>query len=88
MLQQVTLDDVTAIAIGAGILGTGGGGNPYLESIHLRRTIRRQGAAPVISPEALDDDARVALVGYIGAPTASIEKLPEGSELLRAIRLL
>jgi DUF917 family protein len=36
----------------------------------------------------LADDALVALVGFIGAPTASIEKLSEGTELLRAMRLL
>ena len=36
MLSQVTVDDIHPIAIGAGILGTGGGGNPYLGSLHLR----------------------------------------------------
>ena len=35
MKSLVTLDDVEAISIGAGILGTGGGGDPYLESIQL-----------------------------------------------------
>ena len=39
-LRQVTLDDIEPIALGAGILGTGGGGNPYLGSLHLRQEIR------------------------------------------------
>ena len=88
MLQQVTLHDIESIAIGAGILGTGGGGDPYLESLHLRNTIRERGPQQVLDPQALADDASVVVVGYIGAPTASIEKLPEGTELLRAVRLL
>ena len=34
-----TVDDgaLERIAIGAGILGTGGGGNPYLGKLHARR---------------------------------------------------
>ncbi len=88
MLRQVTLNDIEPIAIGAGILGTGGGGDPYLDSLQLRNEIRARGPQPVLDPQALDDDATVVVVGYIGAPTASIEKLQEGTELLRAIRLL
>ena len=45
MLRQVTLDDIRPIAIGAGILGTGGGGNPYLGGLHLASVIREQGSA-------------------------------------------
>ena len=88
MLTQVTLEDILPISIGAGILGTGGGGSPYLESLHLRNTILEKGPARVLDPLTLDDDARVVVVGYIGAPTAAIEKLPEGTELVKAVRLM
>lgn len=88
MLTQVTLHDIESIAIGAGILGTGGGGDPYLESLHLRRAMQTLGLPQVLDPQALADNARVVVIGYIGAPTVSIEKLPEGTELVRAIRLL
>ncbi|MEZ4657485.1 MAG: DUF917 domain-containing protein [Caldilineaceae bacterium] len=69
-------------------MGTGGGGDPYLESIHLRREIAQRGPQRVLDPQALADDALVAVTGYIGAPTVSVEKLPQGNELLRSIRLL
>ena len=88
MLRQVTLDDIRPIAIGAGILGTGGGGNPYLGGLHLASVIRERGPQPLIDPFDLDDDALCCCVGSIGAPTVSIEKLPEGTEMLRALRLL
>lgn len=88
MLQEVTLDDIEAIAIGAGILGTGGGGDPYLDSLQLRNTIKDLGPQTILDPQSLDDDDLLAVVGYIGAPTASIEKLQEGTELVRAVRLL
>ena len=63
MLTQVTLEDILPISIGAGILGTGGGGSPYLESLHLRNTIHEKGPARVLDPLTLDNDARVVVVG-------------------------
>lgn len=88
MLRQVTLEDIIPIRIGAGILGTGGGGNPYLGSLHLAAIIREHGAQPLIDPLQLDDTAHICVAGFIGAPTVSIEKLPQGEEMLRALRLL
>lgn len=88
MITTITIDDIPAIAIGAGILGTGGGGNPYLGSLHLREVMRQHGEAHIIDPFDLPDDAFVPMCGHIGAPTASIEKIEQGEELLRAMRLL
>ena len=88
MLEVVTLEDVRPIAIGAGILGTGGGGNPYLGGLHLSSILREKGSQPLLDPLSLDDDALVCVAGNIGAPTVSIEKLPEGTEMYRALRLL
>jgi len=88
MLRQVTLGDIRPIAIGAGILGTGGGGNPYLGGLHLASVIREKGPQTLVDPYALADEALVCVVGSIGAPTVSIEKLPEGTEMSRALRLL
>ena len=88
MLKQVGLDDIRPIAIGAGILGTGGGGNPYLGGLHLAAIIRERGPQAIIDPFDLADDALCCVVGSIGAPTVSIEKLPEGTEMCRALRLL
>ncbi len=88
MLSQITLEDIRPIGIGAGILGTGGGGNPYLGGLHLASVIRERGPQRIIDPFDLADDALCCVVGSIGAPTVSIEKLPEGTEMRRALRLL
>jgi DUF917 family protein len=88
MLRQVRLEDIEPIAIGAGILGTGGGGNPYLGSLQLRELMKQAGPQQVVDPFDLSDDARVVIVGGIGAPTVTVEKLSEGTEMLRATRLL
>ena len=74
-MWQVTEDDLAPIAIGAGILGTGGGGNPYIGQLRARQAIRKYGPVSVLSPEELPDDAKVVCVGGIGAPTVGIEKI-------------
>ena len=46
-LWQVTEKDLDSIAIGAGILGTGGGGNPYIGQLRARQAIRQWGPVTV-----------------------------------------
>ncbi len=89
MMRSATLDDTVAIAIGAGILGTGGGGSTYLNRLRLENELRTQGrAVSVIRADDVPDDAIVCAVGGMGAPTVSNEKLQEGSEIKRAVRVL
>ncbi|HEX2887545.1 DUF917 family protein, partial [Vineibacter terrae] len=35
--RDITLDDIESLAVGAWILGTGGGGNPYLSLLNMRQ---------------------------------------------------
>ena len=89
MLQHVTLDDTRAIAIGAGILGTGGGGSTYLNRLRLENEIRNQGRhVAIVQADDVPDDTLVCAVGGMGAPTVSNEKLQEGHEIMWAVRAL
>lgn len=84
----VTEADVDAIALGAGVLGTGGGGNPYLGRLHLLQHLRLGAAVRIIPADAVDDDALGCAVGGIGAPTVGIEKLPTKHQMVGAVRAL
>ena len=89
MMREVSGDDTQAIAIGAGILGTGGGGSTYLNRLRLNKELRLQGRpVSVIRADDVPDDALVCAVGGMGAPTVSNEKLQEGREIMRALRAL
>ena len=89
MMRQVTLNDTEAIAIGAGILGTGGGGSTYLNRLRLDNELRRSGKSlPIIRADDVPDEALVCAVGGMGAPTVSNEKLQEGREIMRAVRAM
>jgi DUF917 family protein len=86
MLKQVTEADLENIAVGAAILGTGGGGNPYVGKLLAKEAIRRFGPVDVVAPEEVGDDDYVLTSAMMGAPTVMVEKLPRGTELERAFR--
>ena len=89
MSASVGLGDTAALALGAGILGTGGGGNTYIGRLKLDRQLRLSGApCPVLNVEQLSDDALVVGVGMMGAPTVGIEKIEAGNEVARAVQAL
>ena len=85
-----TIDDgaLEPIAVGAGILGTGGGGNPYLGKLHARRCIAAGAVVAVVDPQEVPDDALVVSVGGMGAPTVGVERVMQGEEELVALRAL
>ncbi|HEV8228497.1 MAG TPA: DUF917 domain-containing protein [Candidatus Limnocylindria bacterium] len=85
---RLAVDDLEALALGAGILGTGGGGNVYVAKLWIRELIAGGRAIRVVDPEDLADDALVVGTGGIGAPTVSFEKLRRGDEETRAVRAL
>src|SRR5206468_4643548 len=87
-MWSVDPDALESIAIGAGILGTGGGGNPYLGKLAARRLLREGSRVDVVSLDELPDDARLVTVGGMGAPTITIEKISRGTETLCAMRTL
>ena len=78
--------DLLPLSIGAALLGTGGGGNPYIGMLRTRELFRKGAAVRVVSLDALPDDAWVGTVGSIGAPVIGIEKISEGGECYRAMR--
>lgn len=86
---EVTLDDTLALALGGGVLGTGGGGNTYIGRVWLERELRLAGGScRVIEADDLPDNALTVGIGTMGAPTVGIEKLDARDEYLPIIRAL
>ena len=88
ILREVTDGDLDAIEIGAAILGTGGGGNPYIGKLRCREQLKMGRKIPVVPLAELPDDALVVSLGGIGAPVVGVEKIEEGEECLRALRAI
>jgi hypothetical protein len=94
MKRYITVDDVEAIAIGAGILGTGGGGNTYIGRVWLEHELRQRAArgetaaVSIIDADDLPDDCTTLAISKMGAPTVSNEKLAQGMEMYNCVRAL
>ena len=85
-MRDLTQDDLLAIEIGAAILGTGGGGNPYIGRLRCQQELRKGNPIRLAPLDALPDEAWVGAVFGLGAPVVSVEKLRQGEECLRALR--
>jgi DUF917 family protein len=80
MAWNLTHDDIERIAIGAGILGTGGGGNPYRGMTRAQLQLDQGHQLRIVGLDELPDDALVVPIGGMGAPTIGLEKIGRGDE--------
>jgi uncharacterized protein len=84
----LTEADLEPISIGAALLGTGGGGNPYLGKLRVRQLLREGLRVDVIKPDDVADDDFLVVSGAMGSPVVSYEKLARGTEEADAARAL
>ncbi|MFI1379465.1 DUF917 domain-containing protein [Embleya sp. NPDC020886] len=87
-MREIGIEELADIARGAGILGTGGGGDPYVGMLLAREAIRRHGPVTVVDIDEVPADATVVPISSMGAPTVLLEKLPSGREEINALRAL
>lgn len=84
----LTEADLEALELGAALLGTGGGGNPYIGKLRTREELRRGNQVTIVTLDKLPEDGLVVSLGGIGAPVVGVEKLGKGDECLQALRLI
>jgi DUF917 family protein len=77
--------DVELLASGTGVLGTGGGGSPYLMALYTLDTLRKGGKMSVVSLESLSDEGMCVFGAGYGAPSVSDERVGDGSDIFAAI---
>lgn len=80
--------DLDALAVGAAILGSGGGGAPSYNRRLTEYCFAQYGTPQVIAPSLLTKDDFVLPVAFMGAPLVALEKLPSGKEFPAIIQAL
>jgi len=88
MTDTITTDNLDDFATGATVLGTGGGGDPYIGKLMAEQAIEEYGPVELLDPDDVPDDALVVPSAMLGAPTVMVEKLPRGTESLAAFEAL
>lgn len=87
-LRPVTAAEIESLAIGAWILGTGGGGSPYHALLNMRQLYGAGTVVSLMDPADLADDDLVAVVSNMGAPLVGQERLTDPATIARAVRML
>ncbi|HEU5432972.1 MAG TPA: DUF917 domain-containing protein [Thermomicrobiales bacterium] len=87
-MRTITAADLDDLALGAAVLGTGGGGDPYIGKLMAQNALRAHGPVRLLDPDELADDALVVPAAMMGAPTVMVEKVPSGDEIVAAFEAL
>ena len=87
-LRDLSLDDIESLAVGAWVLGTGGGGNPYLPLLNMRALYRDGHRVQLMDAADLADDDWVGTVANMGAPLVGQERLTDSLTLARAVSVM
>ncbi len=81
-------DDVEDLAVGAAILGTGGGGDPYIGKLTVLQVLEKSAKITIVDPSSVDNDAFIIAPAFMGAPVTMFEKLPSGLESVKVVEML
>lgn len=79
-MRKIDLNDIEDIALGAALLGAGGGGDPYIGKLVAIGAVRECGPVTLLDPEEIPDDALIVPIAMMGAPTVLSEKAIGGNE--------
>jgi len=85
--MKIGTDALADLASGAVFLATGGGGDPYVALLMTEMALQDHGDVEVISVHDLADDARVAAIGGVGAPSVGLELLPSIDDAIVALKV-
>src|SRR3546814_263894 len=88
MQREIGEHEIEPLAIGAWVLGTGGGGSPYLNYLNLRQLYADGHRVMLMDPMDLQDDDLVAVVSNMGAPLVGQERLNDPATAARAVAMM
>lgn len=84
-MRELTLSDLEMLEIGSGILGTGGGGDPYIGKLMAKEQLLRGKSITLISADEIENNSEILPVAMMGAPVIMIEKIPSGNEVMKSL---
>jgi len=79
-LRKIGISEIEDIALGAALLGAGGGGDPYVGKLVAIGAVQECGPVTMLDPDEVPDDALVVPIAMMGAPTVLGEKAIGGDE--------
>lgn len=87
-MKQLTQDNLDDLAIGAAILGSGGGGDTTYPHLMAKYFAEKWGNTSMITVQELKPTDLILPIGVIGAPMAELEKIASGREFFTLVKTL
>ena len=79
-MRIIGIKELEDIALGAALLGAGGGGDPYIGKLMAIGAIRECGPVTLLDPDEVPDGELIVPIAMMGAPTVLSEKGIGGNE--------
>ncbi|MEE2717188.1 MAG: DUF917 domain-containing protein [SAR324 cluster bacterium] len=83
-MEMIEAKQMHDVAVGGAVMGTGGGGDPYVGKLMAMQSIQKNAPVQLIDVDELGDGDLVACAAMMGAPTVMLEKFPQGEEIVTA----
>lgn len=87
-MRSLGVQEIDDIAVGSAVLGTGGGGDPYLGKLAAFQAIKKHGPLQLAGVDELPDDTLVVCPFGIGAPVPFLERITLVDELEHAYNVM
>ena len=86
-MNYITKQDLEALAFGATVLGSGGGGDPAHELVRAQEVLEKSGPVRLLDVSEIKPNDFIMPFAFMGAPLICIEKLASGKEghILKAL---
>jgi uncharacterized protein len=88
MSLTVGLTNAKHLGMGAGVLSAGGGSFPYIEYLGTIELLQGHSPVELLPASQLSSEARVALVGMMGAPLPMFERFVDPAHFARPVAVL
>jgi len=87
-LRLLQAQEIEDIAAGSAVLGTGGGGDPYLGKLAALQAIKKYGPVQLVEIDELNDDDLSVCPFGIGSPVPFLERITLDKELAVAYKAM
>lgn len=83
---EINKDNLEDFIRGTALLGTGGGGDPYIGRLMVAQELEKCGTIQILDPTELTEEHFGITLACMGAPTAFIEKLPNAGGMIESMK--
>ncbi len=81
--KYITIDQLEQLALGAAVLGSGGGGDPHCFKLITQYQLEKHGPIEIISLDQIKPDDLVVPIACVGAPLVLLEKILSEHEFVK-----